>query len=446
MNCSNQLFRPSLRLAWTVAVVTMLALTGGCSSDGDDGSASGGGGGGTGSGSGDTSGGGSGVDWDDAGGTTADGGGAAATDAADAAIGPLYDCQVDADCDGADEICDCRGDCVDVAGQSACTEPKNCGSGTWCDPCTGHCAERADLCHPCVPTGACTGDEPCLAPEDGPCNNGVCVTYASGGSFCGLECVNANGCGGPGYDCVDVDGAEFKQCVATSGQCADLGLCADDAECLEGEICNDTLKICAPGCVEDGQCSGDLICTSARCVTPCTSNADCTSPAECEDDGHCRIPGACETWTECEPVEYCAKDTGMCTPGCQIDDQCHDASLMCEAGECVPRGCEHNYQCSFEQECDQATGDCIPMTRDHCAVCDAGAEDPPAVCGGDPNLCLSLQDKDGNAIGDFCFLTCEEDEIDKCPQGYGCEHIEAPDAGIDGFYCVRDCTYSPPGT
>ncbi len=433
--------------AWPLVVLIALALglgaavAGGCSSDGGGGADVAGGSGaadGAGSGSG-TSGDGSG-----GGGSAADASGSAGDTTADddSEAGPLFECQTDEDC--AAGICGCEGDCVEVGDAKACTEPKNCGSGTWCDPCTGHCAQRAALCHPCQPTGACTGDGPCLAPEDGACTDGVCVTYASGGSFCGLECLNSAGCP-VGYDCLDVDGAQYKQCVASSGMCQDLGLCESDAECLEGEICNDTLNICAPGCTEDGQCAGDLVCTLARCVSPCTANADCIAPAECEEDGHCRIPGACETWAECPPVNYCAKDTGMCTPGCQIDEQCADASLACEDGACVPRGCEHNYQCSFEEECDKATGDCVPMTRDHCAVCDAGAQDPPVACGGDPNLCLSLQDKDGNAIGDFCFLTCAQEEIDKCPQAYNCEHIEAPDAGIDGYYCVRDCTYSPPG-
>ena len=50
---------------------------------------------------------------------------------------------------------------------------------------------------------------------------------------------------------------------------------------------------------------------------------------------------------------------------------------------------------------------------------------------------------DGDEKGDFCFLACKDDPIDKCPAAYNCEHIEAPDAGIDGFFCVRACWLEP---
>lgn len=342
-------------------------------------------------------------------------------------------CTSDEACTEAGAVCACTGQCVVPAG-NACASSKNCPPGNWCDPCVGHCAPRAGLCEACTDSGACT-------------DGGACLPFASGGTFCVEACVTDAGCPA-GYACVEVASAADKQCVPKSGDCEDLGLCADDGECPMGEICSDTLKVCAPGCPDDDACPSGMVCVAARCVQPCASTADCTAPAECDTTGHCKIPGSCESSADCtQPETYCDKTTGMCADGCIQDDDCKDAAMECKNKSCVPKGCTHNYQCAFEQECDKTTGQCIPMTRDHCATCDADADNQ---CGGDPNLCVTMssEDKDtGESVeqGDFCLLTCAEDEVDKCPQGYGCTHIENADAGIDGFYCTRACWEQPVG-
>ena len=107
--------------------------------------------------------------------------------------------------------------------------------------------------------------------------------------------------------------------------------------------------------------------------------------------------------------------------------------------------CE-NVTCPEGEECDKETGACIPMTRDHCAPCDAEAENQ---CGGDPNYCVTFQAEDPNTgetvdKGDFCILTCDEDPVDKCPSGYNCEKLEDQDGALVGYYCVRMCYYEPP--
>ncbi len=118
--------------------------------------------------------------------------------------------------------------------------------------------------------------------------------------------------------------------------------------------------------------------------------------------------------------------------------------MVCEGKTCVPKGCTHNYQCAFAEECEKATGGCVPTPDDHCAVCDASAE---GQCGGDPNLCVSLQDEDGNEMGDYCVLTCKDDPVDQCPQGWGCQHIQAQgqggQPGLDDWFCVRSCWVDP---
>ena len=341
--------------------------------------------------------------------------------------GPAPGCLDDGECE-AGEICACTGACVTPVG-SPCTKPINCGTGTWCSPCTGHCETMSALCEPCEGQGSCV-------------DQGACLPFASGGSYCGSPCVTHAGCP-TGFVCFAVEGITTSQCTPLSGVCDELGLCEDDGDCPDGEICNDTLKQCGEGCVEDGQCIAGQVCVLGRCTAPCTTTADCLPPAECEANGHCLIPGACESSAACDPEQHCDKVTGMCVPGCLVDNDCQDVALVCKAGSCIPKGCLHNYQCSFEEECDAASGQCIPMTDAHCAPCDASASDPPAACGGDPNLCVTLSDEEGTEKGDYCLLTCTNDPIDKCPQGYGCQHIEAEDGSIDNWYCIRSCWVSP---
>jgi hypothetical protein len=339
-------------------------------------------------------------------------------------------CTSDTDCDEEGATCTCNGVCQ-VFDTNPCLVDKNCPSDHFCDVCAGFCAPEVGVCEPCTNDGAC-GD------------GGACLPFASGGSFCGNECISDLGCD-VGYSCSDVEGYAQKLCVPDSGKCEDLGLCESDGECPDGQVCSDNLKICAPGCTEDDQCSGNLVCEAARCVEPCATAADCPQGAECVE-GHCKVPGACEGAVDCfEPETYCDKSIGQCVPGCLVDTDCQDAAKVCESKACVPKGCIHNYQCGFEEVCDKPTGACMPSPDDHCGVCESGAENQ---CGGDPNLCVTLQDEDPNTgetvdKGDFCLLPCAEDPVDQCPQGYSCTHIQMDT--IDGFYCTRACWVNPVG-
>ena len=117
--------------------------------------------------------------------------------------------------------------------------------------------------------------------------------------------------------------------------------------------------------------------------------------------------------------------------------------MECDATACVPKGCLHNYQCGFSEECDKTDGACLPTPDPHCGACDAAQEDNSAACGSAEALCVTLQDQDEVEQGDFCLLPCDADPIDQCPQAYGCTHIEAPDAGIDGWFCTRECWVEP---
>ena len=339
---------------------------------------------------------------------------------------PTFECREDGDCEAPGAVCDCHGSCVVPTG-NACTEDKNCGVPNWCDPCTGHCAPQGELCDPCTDARGCQED-------------GACLPYAAGGSFCGRSCLTDVGCP-KGYLCAEVGGVDTKQCVARSNVCGDLGLCQDDGDCPDAQICNAQLGQCGAGCAEDISCSQGLVCTGGRCVAKCTSNAECVAPAECTESGKCKVPGACEKKADCPaPETYCDKVEGLCKAGCLVDNDCGDAAKVCENKSCVAKGCEHNYQCQFSHECTQASGACDPSPDPHCATCgDSGVY----ACEGPGELCASFQDENEQPLGDFCLLPCKDDPIDRCPAGYQCNEVE-----VDGearFLCFRQCWIDPVG-
>ena len=337
-------------------------------------------------------------------------------------------CESHDDCDGQD-ICDCLGSCVAPGlPDLSCTEDKNCGSGNYCDTCAGACREKVGICDACTDTNGreCKDD-------------GACVDFATGGRFCLRACVADVGCPQPGYTCKEVPGAEFKQCVPL-GDCAKAVLCEADSECDYGWVCGAD-GVCHPGCPSDDVCPDGQVCSVFHCVDQCPDKP-CPAGQECDDSGHCKIPGGCLEPKDCEtPETYCDVTENMCKDGCLEDFDCKSSGKVCDGGKCIDAGCTANFFCAFGEVCNLASGACEPAPGPHCEMgCDPQAE---TSCGGaPPNACLSLQDKDGNALGDFCFVACETDPANRCPQGYQCQEVELGEGDVRQL-CFRDCTYDP---
>ena len=143
---------------------------------------------------------------------------------------------------------------------------------------------------------------------------------------------------------------------------------------------------------------------------------------------------------DCAQAEtYCNRDTFMCVPGCEVDNDCGDASKECSAGRCVDRGCVAAYQCAFGQVCDLASSMCIDAPGAHCMEgCNAESMDP---CGEQGSRCLKLQDEEGNELGSFCFEACGE-EPNECPKGYSCQELMDENGMVQNKLCIRDCTFN----
>ena len=443
-------FVPRLLLA--VALVGCQAGGGGSKSDdaamGGRGGAGGavpgdGGGGGVGGGGGEGGGVGSCMGDDDCpAGTRCDGDGVCRT-----ACDDDLDCGERARCDGgfcrllatcgdggacpADTACDCHGVCVPVTG-NPCMRALQCPVDAYCDACSGLCAPKVAPCGRCGDDGACARGSDVCRPV-GP----RALTYCVRGCTPEPDDVTCQRLG-PTYECVEVAG-EFG-CRPRGGECSDTGGdCERDSECPPDAFCNELLA-CQPGCADDTACPNGEVCHGLRCGPPCATNDDCDAGLECDGDGHCEVPGGCVTGADCEvPETYCDRDARMCVDGCEIDDDCQDATKECLAGACRPRGCAGNYHCAFGEVCDHDTRGCVPAPGRHCEPgCDPMESE--TSCGDTGQRCLSLQDEDEMPLGDFCFEPCQP-APDECPQGYGCQELTDQDGNVMAELCIRRCDY-----
>ncbi|MEE2756821.1 MAG: hypothetical protein VYA30_09165 [Myxococcota bacterium] len=337
-------------------------------------------------------------------------------------------CDSTSDCAGG-ETCDCQNRCIPLTGVM-CRGNLQCQADEYCDVCAGQCRSQVGQC------GACFGDNACDS-------RSVCVGYrdefAQTGrppGYCARQCQGNCDVVGPEYECRSISGV--MACVPRAGECAERQACQEDTDCPPDRFCNERAE-CQPGCSGDVSCPQGEVCQGLRCGPPCTGIADCPTGQTCEPDGRCRIPGGCMSSADClEQETYCDRALMMCVGGCQVDNDCLDANLECFAGSCRERGCSGNYQCAFGQICNLATNQCEDATGAHCeSGCDPMARD--VSCGREGSYCISLQDRDDNPIGDFCFEPCEP-EPNECPKGYSCIPVTDDMGNELGRICTTDCS------
>ena len=350
---------------------------------------------------------------------------------------PVQSCGSDTDCAGG--VCNCEGIC-----QSSPTEPcmtdLQCAVADFCDTCWGGCRARASQCEPCRSDAECETNARCRT------SNGMPVAMVAGnqtGGVCLRVCQGSCDVLGPGFICTETDGGD-RVCAPESGDCGSQNLCQQDAECAPTEFCNERQR-CQAGCTTDTECAVGTICHGVRCLPPCDNVENpCEAPLLCTAEGRCKRENGCTSSVECgEPETYCDRAQGLCVSGCEVDDDCQDATKLCLAGSCQTRGCSGNFQCGFGQICDIANGRCQDAPGRHCeANCDPQDEQS---CGASA-ICVSVQDADGNELGDFCFEGCLG-APNECPQGYQCQEFEMQgqmmSTGGAESYCARDCSYSP---
>jgi len=219
---------------------------------------------------------------------------------------------------------------VDCCGDMPMNAPPECnGRETTCELSTFPDCNTFDTC---------TADLDC---GSGSCGTGFCE---AGGGSCGSDA-----------DCAPVP----TLCSAVTGFCSDgFTACTFSSDCpTEPDTCgirrcecgNPAYNPTAPIC-SDPMC--DDVCTKV-----CADNNRCVEDTSCETDVECGFGNTCTAdgrCVECETNEDCDEDNdeacnalGVCERPCEFDQECGRFEA-CEAGECVPKGCQNDKECVLD--------------------------------------------------------------------------------------------------
>lgn len=143
------------------------------------------------------------------------------------------------------------------------------------------------------------------------------------------------------------------ECVTPPGRNNPIPGCEEDADCTGDLIC--AAGVCVtdvqtPGCLEDADCAGHLLCIRGQCIEDvpppeCIADRDCSGNSVCLD-GECvgQPPGPdCVTDAECPGDSRCLN--GLCAraPECAEDADC-PADQVCVSTVCVPDGTTPTYR------------------------------------------------------------------------------------------------------
>jgi hypothetical protein len=316
--------------------------------------------------------------------------------------GKCVECNVAADCPGADTECQQRTCTNGVCGVN------NAASGTVISAQnTGDCVKIV-----CDGNGGTTtqNDNADLPDDKNSCTNDLCTngtpshTNVSNGTMCGtnLTCLNGvcSGCAAAS-DCPGMDD-ECKTRTCTAGVCG-FSFTANGTA-VSQQIPNDCQKkVCdGAGNVVSQADNTDLPlddgnpCTNDTCVAGAVSHPAKANNTSCSDGNACTQNDTCQS--------------GTCTPGapvqCTALDSCHLAGT-CDpsTGQCSNPVAPNNTPCSDGNACTQGdvcqAGACVPGTPVTCTALDschvAGTCNPSTGVCSNPNAPNNTPCNDGNA-------------------------------------------------
>ncbi len=316
-------------------------------------------------------------------------------------------------------------------------------------------ADQPDLCKPC------DNDRECDDNED------LCLSFGRN-AYCGEDCADDGVCPA-GYECVDVEDADARQCVPAGGAscqpCTDLdgdGY-GDGADCLgfdcddddptvyrgADELCDGKDNDCnalvddAPSGAPAGGCPTEGVC--AAVTLACVGGAwTCPFPATYEPDAETRCDGFdndCDGVTDealLGTVDHCARCGDRCAfPNAEA--RC-DAVEGCGIGACnegfhdadgVPgNGCEYACDVTLDgvEGCDTIDNDCdgrVDEGTGGAEVCN-GADDD---CDGTADEGFDLQ-ADGANCG-ACGVSCAADGAETACEAGDCVLVACAAGRVD---------------
>lgn len=200
--------------------------------------------------------------------------------------------------------------------------------------------------------------------------------------------------------------------------------CTQDSECAVGEVCRK--NVCArnnpSGCQKDKDCYNGLKCELAtgQCVR-CLANQDCNTGQTC-------VGGQCSSQSSDGGTESAPDSSESVSP----QENTAETSPLCRS----------DADCSPQQVCDLASGQCKPKVGTPCQQdldCLADSYCVSGSCSAGRRFCQNNTDchKDFDCRGGFCYRTRCQGNID-CPPGETCDAAK----GQCNPANPQDCTQS----
>lgn len=330
-----------------------------------------------------------------------------------------------------DEVCEKYGDCcldkVEICDAGGCTSDDECAAGEYCaqvqcitTPCPALCTPQQEEGTPCNLNVQCQEGLLCL---DGVCAPAPpkCKRTGCSGQVCAFEDVITTCEYKPEYACYDEPGASCG--LLDDGTCG-WTLSGEAQQCMDKHTCglimctlwcehgfqvdDNGCEICAckpapeEGCNTDADCGEgqfcqDIVCITTPCNKPCVDKAgeggDCGADNECKDGLSC-VEGVCSA--ACNPVMcelFCENGFKVDENGCEICE--------CNKPACFTTGCSGQIcsdkdvitTCEFKPEyacykaegatCEkQANGACGWTIEGQAAQCFEDFAEPKSACEG----------------------------------------------------------------
>ena len=314
---------------------------------------------------------------------------------------------------------DYEGECK----QEYCWSNDNCQASEYCffADCvaeTGVCRARPQVC-PDVWDPVCGCDGVTYSNACDAAAAGVSVDYA--GECASAHCWSNRDCGSNDY-------CFFHNCAAETGTCMPR---PDACPRIWAPVCGCDGTTYANSC--EAARAGVSVDYEGECVAgPCASNNDCLSNEYCaKPRGGCDGTGTCQSRPQGCPEIW---DPVCGCDGITYANECFAAMVgvsVEHSGECVTGTCTANNDCTADEYCAKAAGDC-----DGEGVCSARPQICPMiwdpVCGCDgraySNACIAaLAGVNVNYEGECVVGACSSNE-----QCGGDEYCSMPTGNCDG--------------